>query len=291
MLGQRLLHKTVNNLISLLLLTGLCFWPSGSLLAKQADILPPSYYASEFFKFTRQIELHLEQLDKCLAEMDRFEAGEVFSESVECPKFDAMVYQMQLEIDDYSVLFESYLDTIEGFNERGTQPRVGSERGPEADSLRKIEPATEIVASLMEKYMEKFSILQIQTQRVRKLELILLRDVETKVTGFDFEQEVGMGSEADQQSAQKFIRKTTANLLKKRRASCITATLSTQYCECVDQHLVWIADWENFSGIVFMLSQLPQSKLETYLSQQTQTKRMFIEHLLTAGKRCESLKQ
>ena len=49
-----------------------------------------TFYLSEIHTFNMAFEKHLEQLDKCLGEMDRFEGGEAFLDPVECSAFNEM---------------------------------------------------------------------------------------------------------------------------------------------------------------------------------------------------------
>ncbi len=47
------------------------------------------YYVSEFRSFSEELAEHVSQLDKCIAEMDSFEQGNIMLEPIECPKFDS----------------------------------------------------------------------------------------------------------------------------------------------------------------------------------------------------------
>jgi hypothetical protein len=287
MRNHKPLQKKTNNLISFFLLTCLFFWPSGDILAEQADVMTPSYYASKFMKFSHEFLPHLDQLDECLGEMDRFERGEAFIEPVACLEFEAMRDQTIVLIKERLMLQTRYSDTIQGFRDHGTPPENWSKLGPEAKAIRKIDTARELTTSLFDEYVAKYRIFETQFERTQKLKLILLRNAETIITGFDLDEELGMRSKDEKESAQKFLRTSTANLVAKRHASCLAATFSAQYCGCVDQHLVWILDWESFAET----SQLPRSKIKTlYLSPETHQKRKLSEHILIVTKKCEGLK-
>lgn len=70
------------------------------------------FYANETNRYSEVLEKHILQLEKCRGEMDRFEKGEVFLESVECPKFNRMKATISSLLDELKAVMTSYRDWV-----------------------------------------------------------------------------------------------------------------------------------------------------------------------------------
>ena len=116
------------------------------------------FYADEFIKFNAAFVKHVDQLDLCLAEMDRFEIEfeTWFEEPVECPRFDVMRPEGTALLEGVKPVMESYSDVLESGYAGSAYDRVAREM-------------YEAVA-LLRVYGVKFQQAQIQTERIRKLE-------------------------------------------------------------------------------------------------------------------------
>ena len=119
-----------------------------------------TFYFSEIHAFNLAFVKHLEQLDKCLGEMDRFEGGEEFLDPVECSAFNEMRSVAGALLEDIQPVIQSYIDTLQIHAESGyagnTYDQVMEEQ-MEANALIKL-------------YSVKFQQAKIQTERVRKTE-------------------------------------------------------------------------------------------------------------------------
>ena len=114
-----------------------------------------AFYADEFKKFNKTLERHIEQLDKCLAEMDRFEAGEFLLEPIECPAFDKMRRRVPALLEDIKLVMVSYRDRLIATQQSSL---LGSD-----------------TSVLIQIYMVKYKRAMLQNARVQKMEREFLR--------------------------------------------------------------------------------------------------------------------
>jgi|GEM_PF-5399545 len=258
-----------------------------NLIAKKEEVFSPEYYAKKFMEFSHEFLPHVDQLDKCLFEMDEFEAGDVFIQAEACQKFKSMRPKTMELVQKRLILQTSYSKTIKEFSAHGGLPHKWLNLASETNALEKIDRARKLTTALFDEYVTKYEVFESQLERTEKLKIILLRDAEIKITGLDLDRRLGMLSEDQKKREQHFLKIATSNISSKRRASCITETFTKRYCECIDQNLAWAVDWESFSN----LSQMPQSKVGVdRATEDIRSKKMMAGHILNTKKLCEELK-
>ncbi len=119
-----------------------------------------AFYADEFKQFNQVFEKHIEQLDKCLTEMDRFEAGEFLLEPMECPAFDKMRRRVSALLDDIKLVRASYRDWLIAL-QRADAPDTATQQS----SL----PSSE-TGVLIQIYKVKYKRAMLQSARVQKMQ-------------------------------------------------------------------------------------------------------------------------
>ncbi len=127
-----------------------------------------TFYFSEIHAFNLAFVKHLEQLDKCLDEMDRYEGGEVFLDPLECSAFNETRPVAGALLEDIKLIFQSYIDTLQNLTESGYAGNAYDqvmEEQMEAGALVKL-------------YSVKFQQAKIQTERVRKAESEIVKELE-----------------------------------------------------------------------------------------------------------------
>ena len=108
----------------LILAVALIFGASAAALMDQAGAQTgqerlATFYFSEIRAFKMAFEKHLEQLDKCLDEIDRFERYEMFLEPVECPAFNEMRRGAGALLKDIKPAIQAFKDTLQDLAESG----------------------------------------------------------------------------------------------------------------------------------------------------------------------------
>ena len=119
-----------------------------------------TFYFSEIHTFNIAFEKHLEQLDKCLGEMDSFEGGKVFLENVECSAFNEMRSVIGALLEDIQPVIQSFMNTLQNLAESGYAANAYDQAFDEQMEAN----------ALMKLYQVKLQQAKIQTERVRKTE-------------------------------------------------------------------------------------------------------------------------
>ena len=125
-----------------------------------------SFYATEFKKFNEAFEKHIQQVDKCLGEMDRFEKGDIFLDPIECPKFDKMRPEAASLLKEIKVVVESYVKWLNILSDETVE-----------NATKLSSPANNMTNALIQIYSTKFQKALIQTKRVRKQEEELVNEI------------------------------------------------------------------------------------------------------------------
>lgn len=122
-----------------------------------------SFYAAELNKFNEAFESHIEQLDKCLSEMERFEKGEVFLEPTECAKFDESRPYAASLLEEVEIVMKSYAKWLDAI--------------VDDNAIKNSSAASNMTNALLQIYSTKFQKALIQTMRVRKQEEQLVNEI------------------------------------------------------------------------------------------------------------------
>ena len=78
-----------------------------------------SFYALEFEKFSEQFEQHIQQLDKCIAEMEAFEnqSTDFVFKGEDCSRLNDMRTEARRLYDEARALLEKYIQWIGSLTE------------------------------------------------------------------------------------------------------------------------------------------------------------------------------
>ena len=129
------------------------------------------FYASQFHQFNTTFVEIVNQLDRCLAEMDRFEAGNVLLDPVECPRFDKLRPKAFALMEDLEPVMDSYRVTLNTLSEINYTGDAYDRPGKELEE----------VVALLKLFKVKFKQANVQTKRVQKLERDLMKELEDLV--------------------------------------------------------------------------------------------------------------
>ena len=130
-----------------------------SILVLPASVFPESgtekldaFYAKELTELNEGFESLIEQLDKCLGEMDKWEQGDVFLEPVECLKLNEMRLGRPAFFKEVEAVVES---TAEWLNNL-----------PNQDQATLSLPAADMTLSLLQVFSVKHQQVKVQTERI-----------------------------------------------------------------------------------------------------------------------------
>jgi len=70
------------------------------------------FYSEEITRFSRDFEIHVEQLDSCIDEMSRFENGEILLEPVQCPRFILLRTKTSGLMDEIEIVIGDYKEAV-----------------------------------------------------------------------------------------------------------------------------------------------------------------------------------
>lgn len=122
-----------------------------------------SFYAAEYKKFNEAFGKYVQQVDKCLGEMDRFEKGEVFIDPIECPKFDQIRHEAASLMEEIKVVMESHVEWLNTLSD---------------NNVTKLSlPASNMTNALIQIYITKYQKALLQTKRVRKQEEEIVNEI------------------------------------------------------------------------------------------------------------------
>ena len=159
---------------------------SGSVAnAQTSDDRLGEFYADEFRAFNAQFEGLVEQLDKCLKEMDRYEKGDWLMDPVECSTFNEMDASRPALLNDIDPVLDNFSKTLKRIIERNYSGNAYDQAFQEYDQLN----------ALLQLYMVKTQQAKIQTERVRKHEAALVKELEGFFEGLG---EIGSGAKPAQ---------------------------------------------------------------------------------------------
>jgi uncharacterized protein Yka (UPF0111/DUF47 family) len=136
--------------------------------SQNADEKLAAFYESEFKAFNTKFDKIVNQLDLCLKEMDRFEAGDWLLDSVECPKFNNI--QTQTE-----GLISSLRHTLTGFRRTLGNLMRREYSGKAYDQALVLQNHS---VALMQIYLVKFNQVHDQDKRIQKLEGKITKQLE-----------------------------------------------------------------------------------------------------------------
>lgn len=145
-----------------------------------------SYYVKQFDKFNQAFEMHIGQLEKCIAEMEMFEkedTGLVFND-VECSKLDKMRPEAQDLYEKTRSALEEYYGWISSLTE---------------DTFRElVKYSTSSQSMLLEstrKYLTKHKEAVAQSERIMQKQVRRLEEMEQRIK--QAEQQIDSTQEED----------------------------------------------------------------------------------------------
>jgi hypothetical protein len=159
MMGGTMMRTMISALVVALSVTALLV--NGAFANTDDDAMTLANFAyAEFALAIETVRKHTAQVDACLAEMDRFEAGEVFSQPIECPKLDGWRAEA-------AVVHGRVRPVVEALMRRAERAMTTGESLEEFD---RVFAAQAELGESLEVFMIKLKQAHAQTERVRARE-------------------------------------------------------------------------------------------------------------------------
>ena len=131
-----------------------------------------SFYAEKFVNLNLALGAHIQQIGRCLAEIDTFEKDdkELFFATAECSKFSKMRSDAQDLINEAKTVSEEYLRWVESLTDNNFQKLVKRSRSSQAMLLASIG----IYVTKHKKALIRFErVMEKQQQRLREFERLV----------------------------------------------------------------------------------------------------------------------
>lgn len=131
-----------------------------------------SYYALEFEKFSEQFEQHIQQLNKCIAEMEAYEnqTTEFVFKGEDCSRLDDMRTEAQQTYNDARALLEKYIQWIGSLTEKTF-----------AELVKLSNSSQSMLLTSMRSYLDKQNEVLLKSERIMQKQTQRLEEMEQRI--------------------------------------------------------------------------------------------------------------
>lgn len=152
-----------------------------------------AYFVDQFGKIKTAFEKHIEQLDKCIAQMELFEQkdSELVFKDEECSRFDKMRPEVQGLFKQVKSSLEEYYAWINSLTEKTFEELVEYSKDSQSKLL-----------ALTQEYLNKYKEALTQSERIMQKQVQRLNELEKRSKEVEKELESSRESEATQPSSQ-----------------------------------------------------------------------------------------